>query len=96
MPAGAPPEAAGGAASVSHFGSDPLALPSAPALLARALVLLHAPARRGAPAQRLLELLPLLAPALHPSLPSARGDVWVVSTALLAPQPPALRLGAAV
>ena len=39
--------------------------PSGPQLLARCLVLLHAPHRRGGPGARLLELLGLLGPAVH-------------------------------
>ena len=39
--------------------------PSGPQLLARCLVLLHAPHRRGGPGARLLELLGMLGPAVH-------------------------------
>ena len=67
-------------ASAQQAVATPMPMPSAAAVLARALVMLHAPHRRGSPGARLLELLAPLAPALHPSL----GKLWAGSDGQLA------------
>ena len=65
-------------------------LPTSPQLLARCLVLLHAPHRRGGPAARLLDLMLALGPALHACLvPVLTQQVPALSSQLASTSAPA-------